>query len=288
MALPTVSKADSIKVDELERDFIIHYPSGYKSGDRIPAVIILHGGGGRGKGMSKLTGFDNVSNDYYFAAVYPDGIEKSWNDGREITKHIKDGKLVDDVKFISCLIDTLVRKYSIDSSCIYVTGISNGGIMSFRLGCELSDKIAAIAPVAASMTELEYNGCSPSKTIPVMIIFGDEDPLVPFNGGEIMRKRGKVVPVKESVDFWVRFDGCSQEPAKTEVDSVDDETKAIRYSYTEGSNGIEVVYWLIKGGGHTWPGGIQYLPSLIVGKVSKEINASLEIWKFFDSARKGK
>ena len=155
--------------------------------------------------------------------------------------------------------------------------------MSFRLACELSNKIAGIATVAASMSELVYSNCKPSRKIPVMIIFGDEDPLVPFNGGEIkilFQKRGKVVSVESSVDFWVKFNDCNTVPEKITVDSVDDGTKAERYFYAN-KDGADVVYWLIKGGGHCWPGGWQYLPKFIIGPTSGQINASDEIMKFF-------
>jgi polyhydroxybutyrate depolymerase len=270
---------DAIVVDGIERNFIIHYPAGYVNPDRIAVVIVLHGGGGKGEGMIKLTKFNDIANDYYFAVVYPDGIDKNWNDGRDITRKYVEGKEVNDVKFISSLIDTLVRKYNIDSSGIFVTGISNGGIMCFRLACELANKIAGIAAVSSSMTEFQYNNCKPARSIPVMMIFGDEDPLVPFEGGEIMGKRGKVVPVTQSVNFWKKNNGCRDDAIKdTLLDNYDDSTQAEEFIY---HGNADVVYWLIKGGGHTWPGGFQYLPKIIIGRTSKEINASLEIWKFF-------
>ena len=123
----------------------------------------------------------------------------------------------------------------------------------------------------------------------MMIIFGDEDPLVPFNGGEISLwniKRGKVVPVKDAVDFWVKNNKCNEEPDVTYINKKMDKTKAIKYVYGPKQNGAEVVYWLIKGGGHTWPGGWQYLPKFVVGITSREINASEEILKFFESVSK--
>ncbi len=273
------SGADTIFVDGIERSFIIHLPLNNNLSVKIPLVICLHGGGGQGKHMNKLTGFNDIADKKAFAVVYPDGIKKGWNDGREINKHVVDGKVVDDVKFLSVLINSLVAKYNIDSSRVFVTGISNGGIMSFRLACELSDKIAGIAAVAASMTEYESKNCNIPHSIPVMIIFGDEDPLVPFDGGEIMGKRGKVIPVNETVNFWIKNNGCSENFSDhLSFDNEDDETKADKYIY---KGNADVVYWLIQGGGHTWPGGWQYLPKFLVGRTSKELNASEEIWNFF-------
>ena len=274
--------SDIIIVDSIERTYLVHLPKSYDKNAFLPLVIVLHGCGGKAENTDKLTGFDRVSDKYSFIVVYPNGID---NDGREKVKKYVDGKEVNDVKFISCLIDSLRIKYSIDSNRVFVTGISNGGIMSFRLACELSDKIAGIAPVAASMSEIVYNYCKPSRPVPVMIIFGDSDPLVPFEGGDIIvfGKRGKVVSVDQSVKFWIKNNGCTDKPIETIiVDSTDDDTRAIRYTYKGNS---DVVYWLIQGGGHIWPGGWHYLPSFIIGKTSEEIDASEEIWKFFNSIK---
>lgn len=283
LALNKLTFSDSITVDGIERDFIVHLPAGNNTSIKIPLVICLHGGGGQGKGMNRLTSFSDVADKNMFAVVYPDGIKKNWNDGRNVTKKTIDGAEVNDVKFISSLIDSMILNYNIDSSRVYVTGISNGGIMSFRLACELSEKIAAIAAVASSMTEEETENCKNSVSLPVMIIFGDADPLVPFDGGDIKGKRGKVIPVKETVNFWIKNNGCSETPSEHSVtDNEDDETSAEKFVYQGKS---DVIFWLIKGGGHTWPGGWQYLPKLFVGRTSKEINASEEIWKFFSDKK---
>ena len=278
-----ISFSDSITVDGIERSFILHMPSGNNTSVKIPLVICLHGGGGQGKGMDRLTSFNDVADKYVFAVVYPDGIKKNWNDGRNVTKKTVEGNEVNDVKFISSLIDSLIVEYNIDSSRVYVTGISNGGIMSFRLACELSDKIAAFAAVASSMTEDQSENCKLSTGIPVMIIFGDADPLVPYEGGEIKGKRGKIIPVKETVDFWIKNNGCSDTPVEhSTIDNEDDETSVEKFVY---KGNADVIFLLIKGGGHTWPGGWQYLPKIFIGRTSKEINASEEIWKFFSDKK---
>ena len=163
--------ADKITVDGLERTYILHVPETVSN--PAPLVFVLHGGGGNGKGMIKLTGFNKVSDENGFIVCYPDGIDKHWNDGRKVNKSYKNGVEVNDVKYISLLIDSLESQYVIDSARIYVCGISNGGMMSFRLGCELNSKIAAIAPVAISMSEYLYSSCKPGKPVPLMYIFGN-------------------------------------------------------------------------------------------------------------------
>lgn len=276
--------ADSIYVDGNERTYIIHLPDNKDKPDKYPLVIALHGGGGRGEGMNKLTGFNAIADKNNFVVVYPDGIDKQWNDGRN--DFLLNDK-INDVNFISKLIDTLKVLYNIDTNRVYATGISNGGIMSFRLACELSGKIAAFAPVAASMPESPAYECKAQRPVPVMIIFGDEDPLVPFNGGDIsvfgLRKRGKVIPVEQSVNFWVTANGCNTVPVETKFDSVSDGTQVSKKVYSSKTGNGDVEYWLVTGGGHTWPGGLQYLPKIIIGKTSREFNASEEIWKFFSN-----
>lgn len=277
--------ADSIYVDGTERTYVIHLPDNKDKRNKYPLVIALHGGGGKGSGMNKLSGFNEIADKNNFVVVYPDGIDKQWNDGR--SDFLLNDK-INDVKFISKLIDTLKVLYNIDTNRVYATGISNGGIMSFRLACELSNKIAAFAPVAASMPESPAYDCKPVRPVPMMLIFGDEDPLIPFNGGEIsvfgLRTRGKVIPVEQTVNYWVNSNGCNIVPTETKINAVpDDGTEVSKKVYSSKTGNADVEFWLVTGGGHTWPGGLQYLPKIVIGKTSKEFNASEEIWKFFSN-----
>lgn len=280
--------ADEIIIDGITRTYTLFIPEN-SNGKNFPLLIALHGGGGTGEGMMKLTDFNDFADAYGFAVVYPDGYEKHWNDRRDVNRTYINGKEIDDVKFLTSLIDTLVFKYNIDSDHVFVTGISNGGAMSFYLALNATEKFAGAAPVAISMPTHMINDNANVMPIPMMIIFGDEDPLVPFNGGEISLwniKRGKVIPVKDAVGFWVKNNNCNEEPEVMYINKKMDKTKAIKYVYSPKQDGAEVVYWLIEGGGHTWPGGWQYLPKFVVGVTSREINASKEILKFFESVSK--
>jgi polyhydroxybutyrate depolymerase len=275
--------ADKITVDGIERTYVLHVPESVSN--PVPLVFALHGGGGTGRRMNKLTGFNKVSDEHGFIVCYPDAVEKHWNDGRKVTQSHKNGVEVNDVKFISLLIDTLESKYNIDSARIYVCGISNGGMMSFRLGCELNSKIAAIAPVAISMSEYLYNSCKPDKPVPLMYIFGNEDPLVPYEGGSIKFGRGEVVSVENTLAFWGKNNDCSDKPVVTAIDKEDDDTYVKKFMFSGATQRNEIVFYLIYGGGHTWPGGLQYLPKLLVGRTSEEFNASEEIWKWFEGKK---
>ena len=160
--------------------------------------------------------------------------------------------------------------------------------MSYRLACELSHKITAIAPVAGNMTQLLIPGCSPSRHIPVLAINSTEDPVVPFRGGEITGtmnkvKLGKVMSTEESVLFWIKRNGCSPVPVLTEIPDKNpgDGTRVSVKIFTNESNGIRVEWYIVTGGGHTWPGGFQYLPKRLIGRTCRDFNAAEVIWSFF-------
>jgi polyhydroxybutyrate depolymerase len=282
----------SLMHDNLERTFHIHIPSSYDKSVSLPLVIALHGRGGNGESMILVSrkGFDKLAERDEFIVVYPDGIELNWNDGRmdEEAKDRAHTENIDDVGFISALIDSLIKDYNIDSKRVYVTGISNGAIMSYRLACELSHKITAIAPVDGSIPNMILHECSPSRPVSVLAINNVNDPLVPFNGGEIyghfhMVKLGQVLSVNESIGFWVSRNKCSTTPVVTEEPDRDpkDGTKVTRNEYNDGMEGTEVTLYSVDGGGHTWPGGFQYLPVWLIGKTSRDIDANEVIWEFF-------
>jgi len=222
--------------------------------------------------------------------VYPDAIEKHWNDdrGSKETGYKAQNENIDDVGFISALIDHLIKKMNIDAKRVYVSGMSNGAIMTYRLACELAQKIAAIAPVAGNMPQ-NLKLSIPSGTVSVLAINNVDDPLVPFKGGDVTgpfgkKKLGKVLSAQESVMFWVNEDSCSATPANTYEPDTDpgDGTRVKKVIYTHGRNNSEVVLYIIEGGGHTWPGGFQYLGEWIIGKTSRDINATQVIWDFFE------
>lgn len=287
-----VDQKASFKHDNLERTFRIYIPSVYDKSAQSPLVIALHGRGGKGESMILVTrkGFNKLADKDGFIVVYPDGIELNWNDGRmdEVAKDRAHRENIDDVGFISALIDSMIKDYNIDKKRVYITGISNGAIMSYRLACELSDKIAAIAPVDGNIPDMLLNECLPSMPVSVLAINNVNDPLVPYEGGNIYTSirrlnLGKVLSVNESINFWVNHDHCSSLAVVTEEPDLDpkDGTRVTRKEYINGIDGTEVILYSVDGGGHTWPGGFQYLPSWIIGKTSRDINASEVIWSFF-------
>jgi polyhydroxybutyrate depolymerase len=274
----------------MERTYTLYVPSSYVENKSYPLIIILHGGGGTGEGMIKLTnnGFNTLAEKEGFIIAYPDGIENHWNDGRGLTQYRAHRENIDDVGFISDLIDHLDKALNIDGTRVYATGISNGGMMAQRLACEMTDKIAAIGVISSAMSENLSLACSPTRPISVLIIAGTDDPLIPYEGGEIGfgdQERGTVLSILQTVGFWVSNNDCSSTPVMRWEKDTDprDGTKVRREIYSECEDGTEVIVYVVEGGGHTWSGGMQYLPIRIIGRTSKDIDANMILWDFFKS-----
>jgi polyhydroxybutyrate depolymerase len=280
------NNAGIISHEGIQRTFQIHVPITLKDKTPLPLVIALHGGGGNGEKMERLSGLSGQADKDGFMVVYPDALDKHWNDGRGLRKYRSQRENIDDVGFISKLIDTLAQDYPIDPKRVYVTGASNGAMMAYRLACELTDKIAAIAPVIGAMGENTAKTCSPTEPLAVLIIGGTADPLVPWEGGDIrfFRQRfGKVISFEDTLTFWVSHNGCSAPADISWLPDMDpnDGTRVKKTVYGQCLQGAEMALYEIQGGGHTWPSGPQYLPESFIGKTSRDFRASEVIWKFF-------
>ncbi|HUL17072.1 MAG TPA: PHB depolymerase family esterase [Terriglobales bacterium] len=276
--IPLDDSQETILVDGLTRGYILHLPAHVDPARPIPLVLVFHGGGGHARNMPHHTHFDEIADQESFAVAYPDGYNKQWNDSREISP-------VDDVAFIRALIARLEHDHPIDPSRVYATGLSNGGFFSNRLACDLTDKIAAVASVAATMPSTLPQDCKPSRPISVLYMHGTKDPVVPINGGEIasiVGGLGENISLAAATRFWCGFDHTRPTPvSETLPGRVQDGTHIYRDVWAGGLDHTEVVVYTVVGGGHGWPGGPQYLPKMIVGKVSSQIDASRVIWNFF-------
>lgn len=264
----------------LSRSYEGHLPA--PSGAGLPLVLVLHGGGGDGHGMRRLTGMDALAERAGFVVVYPDGYRKSWADGRGTTAAEQAG--VDDVAFLRALIQHLVRQYGVDPKRVYAAGISNGGLMVGRLACELSDRIAAFAVVAATFPESLTLGCHPPRPVPILFIHGTLDPILPASGGvPRFGAGGRLLSAEGAVEFWRGRDACTRPPVEARlIDPVPDGTQTLLRGWV-CAQGSRVLFYRVEGGGHTWPGGWQYLPQALVGRTSRDFNASEVIWDFFRS-----
>jgi polyhydroxybutyrate depolymerase len=275
----------------IERTYYIHLPADISELDSLPLVMVLHGGGkGDGDNVAKHFGFNEIAEREGFIVVYPNGIDSRWNDGRGKTfKEKKDLEDIDDVGFLSALIDTIIAKYNVDPNRVFVTGVSNGGMMTFRLGCEIASKLSAIAPVIANIPKNIIKKCSPNSPLPVLIMNGTEDPLVPWVGGKVKflwKEMGEVVSTENSVRFWVEHNKCFEDPVTEILPDVDDEdeSRVKKVTYKNKDTNIEVVLYAIVGGGHNIPGGNTPDIKFFIGNKNNDINAAEVIWEFFKNA----
>lgn len=279
----------SIITGNLKRNFVIYLPHGYDNGKKLPVIFLFHGGGGNPWSMLRIDDeydFRTISEKENVILVAPEGIKKSWNDGRG-TKSDKLG--VDDVGFIRALMSYMEKNYPVDKSRYYATGISNGGFMTSRLACEMGDRFAAVAAVSATMgEELANTGCHPASPLPVMYIHGTADPLVHFDGGtETIGADGPYISHQQVIDKWVAADRCNPEPVVKKLPDISDDGTTVTESIYRGDTARAVVVsMVIKNGGHTWPGGKQYLPKKYIGVVCHDINGCQVIWDFFKDQKR--
>ena len=194
---------------------------------------------------------------------------------------------IDDVGFISEIAGFVDRDFNIDPNRIFTTGISNGGFMSSRLLCDRSDIFKGGAIITATIPESHFVNCNPVNTPAVLVLNGTEDPLVPYEGGQITvlgQERGLVISTDAYMQFWAENAGCGLSPTVTDLpDTEDDGTTVQIYNYPNCSGETAVRLYRIEGGGHTWPGAREDLPEVLVGKTSKEFVACDVIWEFFDN-----
>jgi polyhydroxybutyrate depolymerase len=270
-------KKEQIIIDGISRLFVTYIPSITDAGYKMPIIVSLHGRLGTGEGMMGFADFRSLAQQEKFIIVCPSGINRSWNDGRPTPAQKKE---INDVKFIDQLITYILNTYHGDASRVYVTGMSNGGFMSSRLACELNSRIAAIAVVGASMDKnVDYH---PNKPIPIMYIQGTKDPLVPFEGGAMKGAGGEIYGHEDILKRWADTDHCDNTPVITNLPLiVHDGTSIIKEEYSNPVTGVKVIGYTVTNGGHTWPGGTQYLPKFLIGTLSHNMNTCQVIWEFF-------
>lgn len=271
------SVCQGIDHDGLRRTFRVYRPAG-----TLRAVVfVLHGAGGSGAAQERIDGgsFARMAARERFLLVFPDGLGRQWNDGRGARR----GEVVDDVGYLTNLLAHLRGAHALPSAPAYVAGMSNGGMMAFRLACEASDRFAAVAAVVANLSERLARDCKPSRALPLIVINGTADPLMPFDGGEVGFGRfvwARVLSTADTITHWVRQDGCTGSPV-AESWRGEDGIAIVTEQHHKCRDGTGVMLVRVEGGGHAWPGGLQYLPELVIGRTARGIDASEAIWTFF-------
>lgn len=270
----------SLTFGGITRSYVVRAPVNLaRDGARVPLVLVLHGGGGNAANAERMTGFTGKARKEGFIVVYPEGTGRlqtallTWNAGHCCGRAMKEN--VDDVGFIRALIDELVRTHPVDASRIYVTGMSNGGMMAHRLGIELSDRLAAIAPVVATVFGDERK---PVRPVSALMINGMLDRNVPHAGGPPGGRGADAWdgsptrPALEQAEFWASANGCKEPP------KVSGDARRTRWRYACPS-GLAVELLLVKDNGHAWPGG--QAGSRRGDQPGSALNATDVIWDFF-------
>ncbi len=269
----------TLTVNGIERSYVIHVPSSYDGSQPVPLVMDFHGGGGNAKTQINTSNFEPLADQKEFIVVYPNGDGRigdkllTWNGGTCCGYAVKNH--IDDVGFVRAVIADIEASYKIDPKRIYATGLSNGGIMSQRLACDASDVFAAIGPVSGTLNDPE---CQPKEPVSVIEFHGTADQHIPYNGGIGDQSLAGVpfASVKDSIDFWLKFDQCPTTP-KTETFA---DIQHDAYSNCAGGTAVEL--YTVIGGGHAWPGGNG--PAWPGGdQPTHTISATNLMWDFFSA-----
>lgn len=256
----------SFVYDGLSRSYTVYLPENYNQSETPPLLLALHGLTQTGVEMMQFSDFNSIADTGRFIVVYPDGFGNAWNVG------FSGGSTADDVGFLSLLIDTLHQQYQVDLNRVYATGFSNGGFMSYRLACELGNRIVAIAPVAGTMTEGSYNSCQPTRKVPVLHIHGTNDFVVSYNGGFGNKS------VDQVLSYWNNFNNCPAIPVIENLPDIVAEGSTVQQqTWAPCDDSTEVILLKVINGGHTWPGSTG---TTGIGITNRDISASAEIWKF--------
>ena len=275
-----------IKVGGANRTYLLHLPKNYRKDKKLPLVIAFHGGGGNAQNMENMSGFSQKADAENFIVVYPNGsngqtknIFLTWN-AVGCCSYASENN-IDDVGFVRALIDKLSNEYAVDTKRIYATGFSNGAMLSFRLGTELADKLAAIAPVSGAIFDSTKTR---GGKIPVLMIHGAKDTAVKYDGGISDRGIVKKAQTEEyksvryAAEFWAKNNGCRLHSDKTQDGNV------IKETFQSCAANNDVILYTITDGTHAWAGGKRGRDS--GDAPSNSIAATDTIWEFFKAHTK--
>jgi polyhydroxybutyrate depolymerase len=297
----------TVRINTYPRTFFIHMPASYDPRKRLPVVLALHGLASDGLVMARVTHLDEAADRFGFIVIYPNANEGRWtfNDihnqggfgerGRRPgifdipTRRGSDdrdvgGEPIDETLYFDAILDKIESDFRIDTSRVYATGLSDGGFMAFRLGCNMAHRIAAIATVAATLPVGLSVTCSDWawRSVPLLMINGTSDPIVSYGGRPGMDVRFPFLSAKESLKVWSRMNGCGAKPVRTTLPPAAPAGMTTDVdTYSDCKDGGDAVLYSVVKGGHAWPGGDPFMPEKRGGVTSNDLNANEVIWKFF-------
>lgn len=247
-AIPTATAVPSsserkVTINDLERSYLLYIPPGLDSQQPVPVVFAFHGYGEKAIGMQRDSGLNDIADLANYLVVYPKGVNGSWNMGEEGPGYAIKQK-IDESAFVREILSDLSAIVNIDPKHIYAVGFSQGGQLAYRLACDMSDTLAAIASVSGGM---EYDACQPSQAVSILHVHGLVDSSVPFSGGGIM----EYSPVENGIDAWLKFDDCT---GSAQVETQNEGIRLIThtaYASCQANTAIEL--YLIENCTHDWP-----------------------------------
>jgi len=253
----------------IDRNYRLYIPEIYSPSNPVPMLFNLHGYGSNNIEQEQYGDFRPIADTANFIIVHPNGTP---DNGGNLFWNTFGGASIDDVGFLSALIDTVMADYSIDETRIYSTGMSNGGFMSYDLACFLSERITAVASVTGSMIKPRLTTCDLTRLMPVMQIHGTADATVPYNGNFLFTH------IDTLVNFWVQHNNCLPDPVIIQIPDIvpTDGCTAEQHIYTSANSIASVEFFKIIGGGHSWPGA-----PININITNMDFSASIEIWRFF-------
>jgi polyhydroxybutyrate depolymerase len=280
-------RARALVHNDTNRSYRLYVPEAVRAkGAPAPLVLVLQGAG-PGFDIMDITRITPVADREGFAVAFPTAVGDLWNDG---ALQVLGPNTGNDVAFLRRVVADIDQKeLRLDKRRIYAVGISNGGMMSFRLACEAADLFAGVGAVAANMPKALAPDCRPSAPVSVVVINGTEDPIIPYRGGGVRLMRvmrfGEVLSTDETMALWARLNGCGAPAAPVALPDNDprDGSRAVQVDYG-GCRGARTRLIRIEGGGHTWPGGLQFMPAFLIGTVNRDIDGGQAAWSFFRDA----
>jgi polyhydroxybutyrate depolymerase len=271
------------------RRYLLYVPKTYDRSRLTPLVITMHGGGSWPAAAMYISRWNEVAEQHGFIVVYPAGSSAFWG-GFSPGPHVwpmGPRSLGGEVRFISDLIDKLEAEYNIDPNRIYADGMSNGGGMALALSCRLSDRIAAVGAVASGR-KLSWDRCGDSRPVPMVAFHGTADLRAPYRGGRSSAPSDPVMfpDIRDWTAHVARRNQCKGDPSDTRITA-----NVRRLAYTNCAENADVVLYSVEGGGHTWPGWQVpqvVAPEWLVGRATREINATRVMWEFFVQHPRGR
>jgi len=298
---------EEVEVNDHPRTYVVHLPRGYDSQQHYPVVILLHGRDQDAAEMARITHFNELADRDSIIAVYPNAMNGRWNIGAGQPQYYRRGPYrrpgvwgpgypppgqrrepgqrgegpgrAADIPFLNQMLDKLASHYSVDTRRIYATGLGEGGFTALYMGCNMADRIAAVAAVAAAMPRTMT--CVPSRSVPILFMNGTDDPMVHYDGGRYKDGLLHLLSAEDSAKQWSRLNRCSEKPAESKLPSSQKGWKDTKVYLFDGcEQNAQVTLYAVKDGGHTWPDGEQYLNEKEIGKTSHALNTNEVIWSF--------